>query len=158
MAGKLEFGGEEHFRSPPDKLFAAMTDVRLIAQCIPDLTSSNAVDDRTLECVVRPGFSFLRGTLKVKIHVEDLDPPRHATSRVESSGIGQSIRLTSKMDIAPDDSQPGGGGSKLVWKAEVTELKGLVATISPALVKGAADQVIRQSWAKIRAQLGEGTD
>jgi carbon monoxide dehydrogenase subunit G len=154
MAGKLEFGGEELFRSPPEKLFAAMTDVRQIAECIPDLTSSNVVDDQTLECVVRPGFSFLRGTLKVKIRIDELDPPRHATSRVESSGIGQTIRLVSQMDISPDDSQST-GGSKLTWRAEVTELKGLVATISPALINGAADQVIRQSWAQIRAKLGE---
>lgn len=157
MAGKLEFGGEEFFRSSPDKLFAVMTDVRLIAQCIPDLASSQVVDDQTLECVVRPGFSFLRGTLKVKIHLEDLDPPRHAMSRVESTGIGQTIRLTSRMDILPHDRRPETGGSKLVWNAEVTELKGLVATISPALIRGAADQVIRQSWARIRSQLGEDT-
>lgn len=150
MSGKLEFSGEELFAAPPEALFAAMTDVRLIAQCIPDLTSSNVIDGQTLECVVRPGFSFLRGTLKVRIRIEDLQPPNHATSRVESSGIGQSLKLVSRMAIAPAE-----GGSKLVWQAEVTERKGLVAAISPALIRGAADQVIRQSWSKIRAQLGE---
>lgn len=150
MAGPLEFSGEEDFRAPPAEVFAAMTDVRLIAECIPDLVSSNVVDGQTLECVVRPGFSFLRGTLKVKIQIADLEPPHRAVSRVESSGIGQSIRLVSQMEITPI-----GEGSRLVWKAEVTERKGLVAAISPALIRGAADQIIRQSWGRIRTQLGE---
>lgn len=151
MAEKLEFGGEELFGAAPEKLFAAMTDVRQIALCIPDLVSSNLVDEQTLECVVRPGFSFLRGTLKVKIQIENLHPPERATSRIESTGIGQTIRLVSLMEITPHEQ-----GSRLVWRAEVTERKGLVAAISPALIRGAADQVIRQSWGRIRAHLGEG--
>lgn len=151
MAAPLEFSGEEIFRAPPAEVYAAMTDPNLIAQCIPDLVSANVVDGHSLECVVRPGFSFLRGTLKVKIEIAEQEPPHRAVSRVESSGIGQTLRLVSRMEITPEHE-----GSRLQWRAEVTERKGLVAAISPALIKGAADQVIRQAWGRIRSQLGEG--
>jgi carbon monoxide dehydrogenase subunit G len=146
----LEFGGEEAFSAPPERVYGLLTDLDTLAATIPDLVSSERVDERTLKCVVRPGFSFLRGTLKLTITVENSQPPESAAMRVAAQGIGVSLELASRLNIAAE-----GAGSRLVWNARVEKLTGLVAALSPTLIKAAADQVIRQAWQQVREKLGE---
>ena len=67
MANNLEFGGTEQFAAEPEKLYALLTDLDAMAGTIPDLVSAERVELRTLKCVVRPGFSFLRGTMRLPL-------------------------------------------------------------------------------------------
>lgn len=149
-ASVLEMGGEEDFTASPETLYSALTDVDAIAAGIPDLVSSEKVDERTLRCVVRPGVSFLRGTMKLTIAVDPTEPPRKAEMQIDAKGIGVTMQVCSSLEVTPSD-----GGSTLKWTGRVEKMTGLVATISPALVKAAADQVIRKGWSEIRKQLGE---
>lgn len=144
----LEFGGEEHFDAKPERLYTVLTDLDIMANNIPDLKSSEKVDEETLRCVVRPGFSFIRGTMKLTIKLDDLKPPESATMRIDAKGIGAEFRVESHFEISAQ-----GDGALLKWTAHVPQMSGLVATISPALVRGAADQVIRQGWEKARLSL-----
>jgi len=146
----LEFGGEEVFVSPPERVVALLADLDALAATIPDLVSSERVDERTLRCVVRPGFSFLRGTMKLTITLADAQPPETAAMRVAAQGIGVSLEIASSLRIAAE-----GTGSRLHWTARVEKLAGLAAALSPGLIKAAADQVIRNAWTKVREQLGE---
>jgi carbon monoxide dehydrogenase subunit G len=150
VAGSNEFGGEERFAAPPERLFGLITDLDAMAATIPDLVSAEKVDERTLKCVVRPGFSFLRGTLKMAILLGETDPPKSAAMTISAQGIGVSMDVVSRLQIAPD-----GAGSLLTWTAHIEQLKGLIAAVSPALIRAAADQVIRHAWGQVRKQLGE---
>lgn len=151
MSKSTEFGGEEHFAAPPEKLYALLTDLGAMAGTIPDLVSSEKVDDRTLKCVVKPGFSFVRGTMKLTIALGECQPPQNAQMSVSAAGIGTSMNILSNLGISSD----GGTGSILKWSATLAELKGLISAVPQALIRGAADQVIRDAWSKVRAQLGE---
>ncbi|HEX3870394.1 MAG TPA: SRPBCC domain-containing protein [Pirellulales bacterium] len=142
----IEFGGEESFTSPPERVFDVLTDLDHMARTIPDLVSSQRVDDHTLKCVVRPGFSFLRGTMKLTIAIADVHRPTDARMNVDASGIGVTMRVESQIRVESE-----GPGSKLLWTARVTQAKGLVASLSPALLRAAADQIIRHAWLQVRA-------
>lgn len=148
MATPLTFGGDETFSVPPEQLFTALTDLDELTKIIPDLVSSERIDERTLNCVVRPGFSFLRGTLKLRIAIVDLQPPQSATMHVDADGIGAHIKVESRLAIAPDQA-----GSRLTWTATVVELKGLVATVSRPLISAAADRTIRKAWERVHAEV-----
>jgi carbon monoxide dehydrogenase subunit G len=150
VASPIEFGGEEHFGASPEKLYGLLTDLDAMAATIPDLVSAEKVDQRTMKCVVRPGFSFLRGTMRLSIVLGETDPPSGAVMTVSAQGIGVSMSVLSRLAIAAE-----GDGSRLTWSARVEELKGLIAAVSPGLITAAADQVIRHAWGKVRAQLGE---
>ena len=150
MTSPIEFAGEEQFQASSDRVYALLTDLDAMAGTIPDLVSSERTGDRTLKCVVRPGFSFLRGTMKLQIDLADLQPPERAVMQVAAQGIGVSMRIVSQLQVTPE-----GSGAKLVWSAQVDQLKGLVAALSPSLIKAAADQVIRHAWTQVRKQLGE---
>jgi carbon monoxide dehydrogenase subunit G len=145
-----EFGGEETFRAKPAVLFAQLTDLDAMARTIPDLVSAEKVDERTMKCVVRPGFSFLRGTMKLEIQFLELAPNESATMSVVAQGIGLSMRVLSHLLVAEF-----GEGSRLTWHAQVVERKGLIAAVSSGLIRAAADQVIRHAWSSVRTQLGE---
>jgi carbon monoxide dehydrogenase subunit G len=145
-----EFGGEESFAAAPARLFAVLTDLDTLAAAIPDLVSSERPDERTLKCVVKPGFSFLRGTLKLSITLADSQPSESASMQVAAQGIGVAMHIVSQLKIAAD-----GAGSRLTWSARIERMSGLVATISPSLVRAAADQTIRHAWRQVRTRLGE---
>jgi carbon monoxide dehydrogenase subunit G len=149
-ATPLEFSGEEQFRASPEELYALLTDLHVLAANIPDVTQSQVLDERTLSCTVRPGLSFLRGTLKLLIHLEENQPPTMAAMKIDAKGIGQAMRVQSRFSLEPTEP-----GTRLTWTAQVAEMKGLVATVSASLVRGAAEQVIRHAWSQIRGQLGE---
>lgn len=146
----MQFGGEELFAAPPERVYALLTDLDGLPASIPDLASSKRLDERTLEAVVRPGFSFLRGTMKLKISLVELTPPSAATLKIDAAGIGVGMKVTSQMKLEPTAD---GAQTKLAWQADVSDLKGLVATISPGLVRAAADQVIRHGWQQMHAKL-----
>ena len=79
-----EFGGQERFAASPEKVYALLTNLDAMAATIPDLVSAEKSDDaRTLKCVVRPGFSFLRGTMRLAISLGDCRSPqqRHDENR-----------------------------------------------------------------------------
>ncbi len=92
MPAPLTFGGKETLSAPPEQVFAALTDLDRLPRLIPELVSAEKIDDRTLNCVVRPGFSFLRGTLRMTIVVVDTNPPRTASMKVSATGIGGADR------------------------------------------------------------------
>lgn len=149
-ANQAQFGGEESFLAPPAKLFTVLTDLDTLAATIPDLVSSERPNAQTLKCVVKPRFSFLRATLRLTITLANVDPPRSATMHVAAQGIGVSMELSSSLAI-----EPNGNGSRLHWTGSIERTGGLMATVPTGLVKGAADQVIRQAWQQVRAKLGE---
>jgi carbon monoxide dehydrogenase subunit G len=96
----LKFGGEEEFAAPPHELFRRLTDLDALAASIPDLvTSSQRIDERTLEAVVRPGFSFLRGTLKMRITFPELEPTTKAKMLISAQGIGVTMGVVSLMQL-----------------------------------------------------------
>jgi carbon monoxide dehydrogenase subunit G len=88
--------------------------------------------------------------MKLAIALGDTAPPEKAAMQVSAQGIGVSMEVASQLHIQPD-----GDGSRLDWTAQVTQLKGLIAAVSPALIKAAADQVIRHAWTQVRGRLGE---
>ena len=148
MAANMQFDGEEIIPAPPDRVYAVVTDLDSLPASIPDLVSSEKLDAQTLQCTVRPGFSFLRGTMKLKISLADAVPPDSVTMKIDSAGIGVSMKIASRLKLQPHvlDGRP---ATKLAWQAEVTDLKGLVATVSPGLVRTAADQVVRHGWRQL---------
>jgi carbon monoxide dehydrogenase subunit G len=147
------FAGQEQFAAAPARVFAAITDPESLARAIPDLTSHERVDERTLKGVVRPGFSFMRASMKLVLTIDQASPPAPGTPgraemNITSGGIGASMKVGCRILLQEHD-----GGTRLDWEAEVHELKGLIAAVSPALIRGAADKVIRDGWEAIRREV-----
>lgn len=149
-APKLQLAGTETFAASPEAVFDHLTNLDRLAENIPDLESAQRVDEQTLACVVRPGFSFMRGKVNLKIRLDEVERPTTAQLTTEMSGIGQAMQAESSIRLLPIPA-----GTQLEWEVRVLQLKGLIATVSPSLIKAAAERIIVQSYAKIREKLAE---
>ena len=149
--GADQFAGSEDFAAAALRVYAALIDLdpqAPLARSIPELASAEAVDATTLRCVVRPGFSFLRGTIRLTILIAEQNPQeRNVAMRVTGSGIGMSLKIECRVTVVETDA-----GSRIDWQAQVLERKGLIAAVSPSLIRGAAEKVIRDGWDAMRAQ------
>src|SRR3954470_22237621 len=86
----LRFEGDRDFPLPPAELFARLSDARFLVQCIPDVETVREQSAEAAALVLRPGFSFVRGTLDVALSVVDVAAPASARVLLLSKGIGSS--------------------------------------------------------------------
>jgi carbon monoxide dehydrogenase subunit G len=151
MPGALDpMRGEEILNAPPAKVFAQVSDLDALAQMIPDLHSSEKVDARTLKCVVRPGFSFIRGTMKLTIALTDITPETSMKMLVKCSGIGLTMDIESMLELSPLEN---GARTKLAWQTQVMNRTGLISLVGSSLIQGAAEKTIRDGWGKLKARV-----
>jgi carbon monoxide dehydrogenase subunit G len=145
------FEGDRDFPYPADALFARLSDARFLVQCIPDVESvTSQVPDRAT-LVLRPGFSFVRGTLEVTLQIVDAVPPASQRVLLHSKGIGSSSDVDATLTLTAQE-----GGTRVHWTAEVKSLGGLLKMIPTGLVRGAAEKVINDAWERVTAKLAEG--
>src|SRR5947209_1105918 len=92
----LHFEGDTDFAQPPAFVWSKLTDIQFLASCMPDLESATPRDDGTVVCIVRPGFSFIRGTLEVTIKIAEAVEGKPLRIQAHGKGIGSSndVELT----------------------------------------------------------------
>jgi carbon monoxide dehydrogenase subunit G len=146
----LHFEGDTDFSQPPTFVRAKLSDVSFLASCIPDLQSATPREDGTVVCVVRPGFSFIRGTLEVTIQVAEAVEGQPLRIQAHGKGIGSSNDVELALQFAERD-----GGTQIHWTADVTKLGGLLKAMPTGLLKGAAQKVIADVWQQAKQKVAE---
>lgn len=148
MAAIPPFSGETDLPFPPERVFAALRELEGVARRMPDVASVERVDGNTLKLVVKPGFSFLRGTLRVTMSIEEVEAGRSLVQTARSEGIGMSMTIRSQIALAPSPE-----GTAASWRAEVVERKGLVSAVGPSLIQAAANKVLADGWTAVSQHL-----
>lgn len=153
MQAGIRFGGDETFQWPPDALFAVLTDLRAIAERMPDVSHVQPLDEHAVRCVVHPRFSFFKGTLKQEMRWVELNPPASGRLHIHAHGIGLEVQCTAELCVTPQPE-----GARLTWSAAVDQMRGLLTSISPTLVRASAEAVIRDVIGQLRQRLREPAD
>lgn len=149
MPSSLEpFSGKELLAAPPQRVLAVLSDPGALAAAMPGLVSSEPGLDRSRarRCVVRPAFSFLSGTIRITVTVDQPSSEGGVTAHIGVQGIGLSMEILSQMKVAAGPEQ----GSTVDWQARVTGMRGLLSAVPSGLIRGAAESVIREGWASLR--------
>jgi carbon monoxide dehydrogenase subunit G len=144
----LRFEGDRDFALSPDELFTRLTDARFLVQCIPDVESVTAQQADRATLVLRPGFSFVRGTLELSLQVVDAVAGQSARVLLHSKGIGSTSDVEANLSLASAE-----GGTRVHWVAEIKSLGGLLRAVPAGLVRGAAQKVIDGAWARVEEKL-----
>ncbi len=153
MAAIPPFLGETTLPHPPQAVRDALVALEGVAKHMPDVTSVDRVDARTLKLVVKPGFSFLRGTLRVTMTIDETEPGRKLVQTAKSEGIGMSMTIESAITL---EGIADGAETKASWEAKVVERKGLVSAVGPSLIQAAANKVLEDGWNAVRKTLAAG--
>ena len=144
----LRLSGEEQFDRSPDDLWPVLTKPEFLCQCFPGVDRTVRADDRSAAVIVRPGFSFIRGTLEVAFEFVESHPPSTATVKIHIKGIGSSAELETRLQLLPTE-----GGTRVSWTSEARELGGLLKAVSHGLLQAAAQKVAGDTWTAIGKQL-----
>jgi len=146
----LHFEGDTDFPQPPAAVFAKLSDARFLVQCIPGVEQVNTSEPAESICILRPGFSFVRGTLEITVQIVEATDASKIRALAHGKGIGSSNDVEAVLLLAPQD-----GGTRVHWTADVTNLGGLLKAIPQGLLRGAAQKVIADVWESIRVKLAE---
>jgi carbon monoxide dehydrogenase subunit G len=144
----IQFDGDRDFDRPPAEVFGKLGDARFLAECVPGVESVSRSEAETVVCTIRPGVSFVRGTLEVTMRVAEAVPERSLRLELSSKGIGSSSLVEALLTFAPRE-----GGTRVHWVAQVKELGGLLKAVPQGLIRGAAGKVVADAWAAVEARL-----
>lgn len=148
----VRFEGDRDFPQPPAELFARLSDARFLVECIPDVETVHEQAPQSARLTLRPGFSFVRGTLEVALSLVDVVAPTSARVVLASKGIGSTADVEATLSLSDRE-----GGSRVHWTAEVKKLGGLLKMVPGGLVRGAAEKVINDAWASVSQKLASPT-
>jgi carbon monoxide dehydrogenase subunit G len=148
MVFMVRFEGQKDFPQPPAELWAKLSDVRFLVQCIPNVETVVEVEADRARIVLRPGFSFVRGTLEATLRVVEAVAPEAARYLIANKGIGSSADVEATIALAPE-----GTGTRIRWTAEVKALGGLLKMVPSGLIRGAAEKVVKDTWSAVEAKL-----
>ena len=140
----VRFEGDRDFAQPPAEVFARLTDVPFLVGCIPDVETVKSAEGDRAELVLRPGFSFVRGTLEVNLRFVEKTEPTSARVLLLSRGIGSTSEVEATLALAPQEA-----GTRVHWTAEVKSLGGLLKMVPAGVIRGAAEKVINDAWNRI---------
>jgi carbon monoxide dehydrogenase subunit G len=146
----LHFEGDVDFPQPPAAVFAKLSDARFLVQCIPGVEQVHKSEPSESVCILRPGFSFVRGTLEITMQIVEVTEATRIRALAHAKGIGSGNDVETVLLFAPQHA-----GTRIHWTADVTNLSGLLKAIPQGLLRGAAQKVIADVWESVRVKLAE---
>jgi carbon monoxide dehydrogenase subunit G len=144
----MQLNGQEEFDRPPAELWPSLSNPRFLCECFPGVDHVVRADDRSAALVVRPGFSFVRGTLEVTFEFLETNPTTSARVDVQLKGIGSSGRFEARFELARTAA-----GSIVRWSVTIAQLGGLLKAVSQGLLQAAAAKVAADTWTEVRRRL-----
>jgi carbon monoxide dehydrogenase subunit G len=144
----LHFEGDKEFQLPAASLWGKLSDARFLVQCIPDVQSVSQAGPDAAAFTIRPGFSFVRGTLDVNLRVTEAIEQKSLRLHVASRGIGSTSALEAGFTLLPQSEH-----TEVHWTVDVTALGGLLKAVPQGLIKASAQKVIADVWASVEKNL-----
>ena len=143
----IELSGVERFTQSAAEVWRRLSDLSFLAGAIPGLSSLSSTSEDHVTCRVKPGLSFLTGSLSTTIDVRERSEPRLVLG-IRSKGIGSMAAVTTTFEVGE-----AGEGAGVTWTATVDELGGLLGPVGAGLIEASAGRVIANAWEGFRAQL-----
>jgi carbon monoxide dehydrogenase subunit G len=146
----MQMEGDRDFAQPPAELWPKLTDASFLASCLEGVQVDRS-ESAVAAWHMRPTLAFMTGSIEVTLTILDLVPQTEMKASVFSKGIGATSTVLTRLTFMPRD-----GGTRIHWKAEVTQLTGLLKLIPPGLIQAAAQKVVEDVWGQIFRKLGRG--
>lgn len=142
----IHFEGTENFGVPLDVLYAKVTDASFLVNAMPDAEVVEATPDRGV-WKLKPGLSFLKGTIETTITVAERTP-NAAKYTIVGKGIGATSTVVADLKFEATEA-----GSRINWTGDVTALTGLLKLVPKGLMQATAQKVIADVWAAVHKAL-----
>ena len=144
----LHFEGEQDFALVPADVWSRLSDARFLVECVPGIEKVLKAEPGSAAWTLRPGLSFMRGTLHVTLRILEAVPATSLRLGLHSKGIGSTSTVEAALVF-----QAVGDGTHIDWSADINELGGLLKAVPRGLIQASAQKVIADVWAQIVAHL-----
>jgi len=144
----LQFEGEKSLPLDPEACWVKLTDTQFLSQCIPNVESVTQTGQDQIQLKLRPGVSFVRGTLDVMIKVEKGELGKSVRYFAHSRAIGSSSDAEADLKLEPVP-----GGTNLRWTVTIKTLSGLLKAVPQGLIKASVQKVITDLWSEVERKL-----
>jgi len=138
-------------KAPPEKVWAFLTDLNRVAQCMPGAAIGEKLDDKTYTGTMTVKVGPVMSSYKGKIVFERLDP---ATRTAELRASGQDVRGKGGADLQLVSSlKAKGPGETEVTAVSQVNITGLLAQMGRGMVQDVSDQIFQKFSENMRAEL-----
>jgi carbon monoxide dehydrogenase subunit G len=144
----LRFEGESLLPGAPEVNASRLKDATFLVKRLPDLEKITSVEPSRATFSLRPGLSFVRGTIEVNLEIREEGPT--IIHNVKGKSIGATNEVEARLNVSGAEGQ-----TKLSWVAEVKNLTGLLKAVPQGLIKAAAQKVIADTIAALQKGLNE---
>ncbi|MFO0935026.1 MAG: SRPBCC domain-containing protein [Gemmataceae bacterium] len=145
----IHFNGTEAFTQSPAELFGPLSDAGWLATAVPEAEMIEASPERAV-WKLKPKLSFLTGSLETTLAVTSREPDQSVTFKVNGRAVGSGSTVVASLVLETEQPK----GTIVRWTGEITELNGLLKMVPKGLIQAAAQKIIIDVWAAIRAKLG----
>lgn len=141
----MRFEGSLLLARSPSDLWPRLSDTRWLIQRVPDRSSESLLAEDHAKAVVRPGLSFVRGTIDVEIRRTNAVPHSDLEFAATSRGIGSSAALSAALHLVEEESS-----TRVNWSVAITALGGLLKAVPSGLIRAAAQNAIDDVLANLQ--------
>ncbi|HEY2986940.1 MAG TPA: carbon monoxide dehydrogenase subunit G [Candidatus Binatia bacterium] len=139
----MKIEGSYTFKAPREKVWQALLDPKIMAQCMPGCEGLKEVGPDQYETNVKIGIASVSGAYKGKVSLKDKRPPEHYVLSGEGSGGPGFMRG----DVAIDLEER--GGETLLKYSTDAKIGGLIAAMGGRMIGGVAKIVVEQFFKKV---------
>jgi carbon monoxide dehydrogenase subunit G len=145
----LHYEGSFEVAASPEKAYAFLVDPRQLLSVIPDVESSDVVDDSNFSARAKVGMSFIKGSVALKFTFVEKKPNSYAKLSAKGSGAGSSMDILMTFNVNETQS----GGSQVLWSTDA-KVGGLMASVGSRLIDSAAEKYITRVIDSLKQKLG----
>lgn len=140
----MQMTGEQRIAAPPRKVWAALNDPAVLAQCIPGCQSLEKEADDRFVAVAEVKIGPIGARFRGNVQLSDLDEPNGYTiTGSGSGGVAGSAKGKAKVRL----SENGSGGTTILYEVEA-EVGGRMAQLGGPIIDATAKQIASRFFAK----------
>ena len=144
----LQFDGKKTLVQNSETCWTKLCDAGFLGRCIPNAESVIQSGPNKIQIKLRPGVSFVRGTLDVTIQIEKGEPGKSVRYSIHSRAIGSTSDAAATVRL-----EPAPVGTEVQWIVVIKTLGGLLKAVPQGLIKASAQKVITDIWSAVERQL-----
>jgi len=132
---KLE--GRFSVKAAQDEAYEFLTDPRKVGRYMPDVQEVEIEDSDHFTVKAKVGVSHIKGTMVMKLAIQDRQPPISTTVVGKGSGLASVVDMVTSFTLTPSEH----GETVVNWRGDMT-ISGKLAAFGP---QGLLDRMARKN-------------
>lgn len=146
---QVDFGGDEAFDAPIDKVRNFVVDIERVASCIPDSSNFSRIDDKHFTMSIEPGLGVVKGLLPLHCSLESRGENNY-TYAIEGKGLGSEVKVSLSLNLYEKGNSTG-----VKWKSSIN-IKGIMGGIGEAVIRKITQEYVEKIIANAKQKAAGG--